>query len=152
MNRRRFLSTSALAMSLSGCLGGHFGDGTESPSAASNATETPRTTATETETPSPGATTPECWPSLCEGTTLVEVVVAQGFSGDVVLNADCRDEEFSVRPGESVQIDREADAEICDVVLSIDGERAFSDTVEGYEVVTLTVTADGDVDDEWIVT
>jgi hypothetical protein len=143
VNRRQFLSISAFSISLSGCIEGDSGGTTE--------TETPRNTATETGTPSPEGVTPECWPSMCEGTKLVEVVVASGFSGDVILQVECRDKEFSIQPGEPVQIDRKQDAETCGISLSIDGEQVFSENVEDYESVTLTVNSNGEVEDEWIV-
>ncbi len=88
---------------------------------------------------------------MCEGTKLAEVVVAHGVSGDVVLQAECRDEEFQIQSGESVLIDREEDAETCGISVSVDGERVFNETIEGHENVTLTVSSDGEVDDEWVV-
>lgn len=153
MNRRQFLSFSALSISLSGCIEGDVGDATENNPQTSTAaeTETPRITTTETETPSPEGATPECWPSMCEGTELVEVVVANDFSGDVVLNAECRAKEFSIPSGESVQIVREEDAETCNISLSINGEQVVSEHIEDYESVTLTVRSNGEVDDEWLV-
>jgi hypothetical protein len=153
MNRRQFLTISAISISLSGCLEGNIGGITEesTPTPKVERTDISRKTATETETPPPEGVTPECWPSMCEGTTLVEVVVAHDFSGDVTLQADCRGEEFSIQSGESVQIARDGDAETCGIDLSIDGEQVFSDDVEDYEMVTLTVSSNGDVEDEWVV-
>lgn len=151
MNRRRFLSFSALSISVSGCIAGTPGGETETDSPTSNPTETPGNTATETERPSPDGETPECWPSMCEGTTLVEVVVNADFSGSVVLEADCRGEDVPIQPGESVEIVRTEDAESCGITLFVADEQAYSDDIEGYESVTLTVRSNGDVDEEFVV-
>lgn len=129
------LSTLVLSISLSGCI-----------------ENDPRDTATKTETPSPEGVTPACWPAMCEGSKLVEVVVAHGFSGDVRLQAECRDEEFAIQSGESVQIDRKENAETCRISVSIDGEKVFSENIEDYESVTLTVSSNGEVEEEWVVT
>ena len=109
-------------------------------------------TTTTTETPSPEGATPECWPSMCEGTKLVEVVVAHGFSSDVILRADCRGEEYSIQLGESVQIGRTEDAETCGISLSIDGEQKVGENIEGHESLTLTIDSNGEVEEEWVVT
>ncbi|WP_224271095.1 hypothetical protein [Haloprofundus salinisoli] len=137
MNRRQFLSISALSISLSGCIEGDFGGTTR------NNSTTPKT-----ETLSPEGVTPECWPSMCKGTKLVEVFVALGVSGDVVLQAECRGEEFPIRSGESAQLDREEDAETCEISVSIDGEQVYRENVEDYESVTLTVSSSGEVEEE----
>jgi len=79
MNRRQFLSLSALSLSLPGCAEWDFDSATENDASAPNTTETPSDTATETGTPPPEAATPECWPSMCEGSTLVEAQVAGGL-------------------------------------------------------------------------
>lgn len=153
MNRRQFLSISAFSVSLSGCIEGDFDGTTEnnSPTSKVTGTETPRNTDTETETPSPEGATPDCWPSMCEGTKLVEVVVGHAFSGEVVLQAECRGEAFSVQAGQSVQVAREEDAETCGISVSVDGEQVFRENVEDYESVTLTVSSNGEIDDEWAV-
>jgi len=143
MDRRRFLSVSVLSFTLFGCLDKNFSGETE--------TGFSRSTVTDTETLSPEGATPECWPSMCEGTKLAEVIVADCFSGEVNLRAECRDEEFSIRPGESIQIDRKEDAEACGISLSIDGERVSYEEVEGYESVVLTISSDGEIEDERIV-
>ncbi len=88
---------------------------------------------------------------MCEGTKLVEVIVSNGFSGDVTLQADCREREFSIQPGESVQINRKEDAETCEISLSIDGEQEYSEDVDDYESLTLTVDSKGEVEDERVV-
>jgi hypothetical protein len=154
MNRRQFLTFSALSISLSGCIGGDFGESTEDTTPTSKATEThtPRNTATEMKMSSPEGVTPECWPSMCKETKLVEVVVADGFSRDVTLQADCRSEEYSIQSGGSVQIDREKDAETCGISLSIDGEQKVSENIKDYESLTLSIDSNGEVEDEWVVT
>ena len=135
MKRRQLLSLLALSTSFAGCIENNPSDG-----------------ATETETPYPEGVTANCWPSRCEGSKLVEVVVAHDFSGDVVLQAECRGEAFSIQAGESVQIDREENAETCRINLSINGEQKFSNNIEDYESVTLTVGPNGEVEDRWVVT
>lgn len=89
-----------------GCSKWNFESATEDNASAPNTTEAPSNTATETETPPPEATTPECWPSMCAGSELVEVYVACGFVGDVVLSATCQNKELSIQPGGTVQINR----------------------------------------------
>ncbi|WP_146417514.1 hypothetical protein [Haloarcula hispanica] len=151
MNRRQFLSISALSSSLSGCVEWNFDGTTENNSSAPKATETPNDTATETGTPPPDVSTPECWPSMCAGSKLVAVQVAGDFSGDVVLTATCQNKEFSVQPGESVRINREADAEVCGIRLYIDGKHAFSDRVSSHQSLNLTVDSSGEVTERWVV-
>jgi len=102
------------------------------------------------EQSSEGAT-PECGMSMCEGRKLVEASVASDFSGDVVLKPDCRNEEFSIRPGESVEIVRKEDGETCRTRLSVDGKKEFDENIEEYERVSLTVSSNGEVDEEWVV-
>lgn len=89
--------------------------------------------------------------SMCEGRKLVEASVASDFSGNVVLKPDCRNEELSIRPGESVEIVRKEDGETCRTSLSVDGEKEFDENIEEYERVSLTVSSDGEVDEEWVV-
>ncbi|EMA29949.1 hypothetical protein C444_14157 [Haloarcula japonica DSM 6131] len=88
---------------------------------------------------------------MCEGSKLVEVQVVGGFSGTVVLLATCQNKELSIPPGESVQINRDTDAQTCRIVLSVDGKQEFSDTVNSHQSVDLTVSSDGEVTDRWIV-
>lgn len=135
MNRRRFLSlsVSALSVSLAGCT-----DGTVADWAA-------------TETPTPDDSEPGCWPSMCEGTQIIEVDVHSDFSGTAVLEAGCRSEAVTIRSGESVQIRREEDAEKCGVTLHIDDEKVYGEYVEGHASVTVTVDSDGEVDEERVM-
>lgn len=151
MNRRQFLSISALSICLSGCVEWGFDAATENNSPAPNTTETPSNTATDTGAPPSEVSTPECWPSMCEGSKLVEVQVVGGFSGDVVLTATCQNKELSVSPGESVRINREADAEVCGISLYIDGKHVFSDRVSSHQSLNLTVDSNGEVTERWIV-
>ena len=99
----------------------------------------------------PNTTTDECgWPQFCEGSTMVEVRVNFGFSGDVVLETGCRDEDFEIQPGETKTIKRQVDAETCDVAIYIDGQEAYRDTIQDYESTTLTINASGEVDVETV--
>jgi len=88
---------------------------------------------------------------MCEGSTLVEVQVAGGFSDDVVLTATCQNKDISVSPGESVRINREADAEVCGISLYIDGKHVFSDRVSSHQSLNLTVDSNGEVTERWTV-
>jgi len=152
MNRRQFLAVSALSIPLSGCLDTEGGDtaGTNSPTEAATEPVRATTSETKTETPPTDGATPACWPSMCEGTKLVEVSVAHGFSGELVFQPGCRDEAVSIQSGKSVQIDRKADAETCEVRLSINGERAFTEKIEEYESLTLRIDANGNVESTWV--
>lgn len=133
MNRRQFLSLSALTIPLGGCMGGISGSGTDP------------------ETTSPEPATPDCWPSMCEGTQIVEVIVESGVTGSVVMKTDCREKTFSIQPGESVQIDRREDAEACGVTVLVDDEQVYTEDIGGYERRTVTIRSDGTVDEEGIV-
>lgn len=88
---------------------------------------------------------------MCAGSKLVAVQVAGGFSGDVVLTATCQNKELSVQPGESVRINREADAEICGIGLYVDGKQVFRDRVGSHQSVDLTVDSNGEVTGRWVV-
>jgi hypothetical protein len=123
MNRRRFLTLSAVSLSLTGCMEGDFGD--------------------------PEVATPECGPSMCEGTTLVKVVNAS--SGVVAVQADCRDEGYTLQSRESVEITREEDAESCRIGVFLDEKQVYSEEIEDYESLTLTIRSDGEVETDWVV-
>ena len=152
MERRKFISAAAIFVSLSGCVedGGGTAEG-NSPTPKSKETEQSRKTTTETEKPSSEGATPECGMSMCEGRKLVDTSVASDFSGDVVLKPNCRNEEFSIQPGESVEIVRKEDGETCRTSLFVDGEKEFDEDIEGYERVSLTVSSNGEVNEEWVV-
>lgn len=156
MKRRQLLSVAALSVSLSGCAENNRGDATEAASptsvAAEPATRTDATTETETPSPEPATDIRGCeWPKMCEGSQLVKVVVRSGYLGDVVLAALCRDETFTVAPGESVRIDREEDGESCYVSLFVGGEQVYARGIPPYKRVTLTVNSDGTVERDAIV-
>ncbi|MDQ2071463.1 hypothetical protein RBH20_02805 [Haloarcula sp. H-GB4] len=151
MNRRQLLSISALSIPLTGCVKWDFDGATENNSPAQKMTETPSKTATETGTTPSEVSTPECWPSMCEGSQLVEAQVVGGFSGAVVLIATCRDKELSIQAGEPVRINRDTDAQTCRIVLSVDGKQEFSETVNSHQSVNLTVGSDGEMTERWIV-
>lgn len=105
MKRRRALALTALFVS--GCIESESGptsrdDPPTSASESGTATIADDTTETETPSPVPSTTGDDCdWPVMCEGSTLVEVAVRSGFSGDVVLEVACRKEQYAVRPGET---------------------------------------------------
>lgn len=148
MNRRQFVCALALSTSLSGCVGDGFGRSDEQDSSDEESGEG---TVTRTETETPEGEVPECYPSMCEGQQLVEVVVEQDFSSEVKLQLKCRDEEISIEPGESERIDREEDGEECKIAIHIDGEQEYSEQIEDYAHLTLTVTSEGEFEEEWIV-
>ena len=152
MERRKFISATAIFISLCGCVedGGDTAEGNSS-TPRSKETEQSRNTTTETEKPSSEGATPECGTSMCEGRKLVDASVASDFSGDVVLKPNCRNEEFSIQPGESVEIVRKEDGETCRTSLFVDGEKEFDEDIEGYERVSLTVSSNGEVNEEWVV-
>lgn len=134
VNRRQclVLSISALSAPLAGCTDGSSAD------------------AEEAET-SPGSADSSCWPSMCEGTQLIEVDVDSAFSGTVILEASCRDEAVSIQSGESVRIIREEDGADCGVTLSIDDEQVYNEYIEDHVSVSVTVTSNGEVDDETVM-
>jgi hypothetical protein len=88
---------------------------------------------------------------MCEGSPLVEAQVAGGFAGDVVLSAACQNEAVSIQPGESVQINRGVDGQVCSIDLYVDGKQVFSERVSSHQSVTLAVDSDGDVTARWAV-
>ena len=151
MERRKFISATAIFVSLSSCVedGEDMAEG-DSPTSKSKETEPSRTT-TETEKSSSEGATPECGMSMCEGRKLVDASVASDFSGDVVLKPNCRNEEFSIQPGESVEIVRKEDGETCRTSLFINGGKEFDENIEEYERVSLTVSSNGEVNEEWVV-
>lgn len=152
MNRRKFLSATALSISLPGCIGDGGGTAeSDSPTANPAETEHSKATATETEEPSPEVATPACGRSMCEGTKLADVVVSNGFSSDVLFELNCRSEDFSIQPGGSVEVVREEDGETCRISLSVGGEELYSEIIQDHERVSLTVDSNGEVDEEWVV-
>lgn len=153
MNRRQFVSAAALPLVLSGCLergpGGDSGAGSES---SSNGESTPETDeASETCTATETATPEDCWPRMCAGTAIVNVEVARSFSGDVVLEADCRETDLAVEPGDTVSIERTEEAESCPVRVSVDDDVVFDENIVGYQQTTITVTASGEIEVESVV-
>ena len=82
---------------------------------------------------------------------MIEVDVHPGFSGTVVLEASCRDDPVSIHSGESVQIVREEDGETCGVTLLIDEEEVYDNRIDGHTSVTVTVSSDGEIDEEGVM-
>ncbi|KTG28000.1 hypothetical protein AUR66_12640 [Haloferax profundi] len=129
MKRRQVLAVAGSLVAFSGCTGGAS---TRSP---------------ENDV----GTTDECGSyQLCEGSEMLRVFVSSAFSGEVVLDARCRDEEFEIQPGEGKTLRRDVDAETCDVTLYVDGTEAYSDTIQDYESTTLRVNSSGDIDEETV--
>jgi len=132
MNRRRFVCVLTLSISLPGCVEDGSGGSTEQDRPD---TESKEGTVTRTETETPEGAVPECHPSMCEGQQLVEV----------------RDEEIPIGPEDSERIDREDDGETCGLTVHIDGEQEYSERIEDYEHLTLTVTSEGEFEEGWVV-
>ena len=76
---------------------------------------------------------------------MIGVTVEEGFSGTVVLEADCRDEASQLEPGDELRIEREYDDEDCSYDLRVDGESARQETVDATESVKLRVTESGSI-------
>lgn len=95
--------------------------------------------------------TGDCWPEMCEGSTLVEVTVDRALEGEVVLSAECREEDRSLTPGSTETIERDEESESCSITLYVDGEGAYSDDVPGYQRTSLTVTETGEIEAEHVV-
>lgn len=159
MERRAVLASLGTFVALSGCVS----DESEgNPEGELTTTEDELTTTTNGEPISttegdlstttegdPSTTTDDCgWPQFCEGSTMVEVIVSSGFSGDVVLETGCRDEDFDLKPGDTKTIERQVDAETCDVTLYIDGRKEYDATIHDYVSSTLRVDSSGEVDEE----
>jgi hypothetical protein len=76
----------------------------------------------------------------------VELTVAEGYGGEVVLGGTCTDGDLPVAPGETATADRESAGEGCAYTVSLNGSVAHRDGVSGYETARVTVTADGAVE------
>lgn len=150
VNRREFVSTAAaLPLVLAGCTERAPGaSGSESTTDDASPTETDEATTANatTDDQSTGApTTEDCWPQRCEGTALVVVEVARSFSGDVVLEADCREEAVPVDSGESGEIERRERGESCSVRVFVDDETVFEKGIASYQQTTVEVSESSDV-------
>lgn len=88
---------------------------------------------------------------MTEGSPLVEVTVDPEFSGTVHLEGDCRDDGIELAPGEKAAFTRTRDGEECAVRLEIDTETRYETYIRGYESYSLTVEADGEIDEEVLV-
>ncbi|KAB1187864.1 MULTISPECIES: hypothetical protein [Haloferax] len=87
---------------------------------------------------------------LCEGSQMVRVFVSPEFSGEAMLDAECRDKDFELQAGDSKTIRREVDAETCPVALYVDGQRRYRDTIQDYESTTVRVNSSGEVEVETV--
>jgi predicted component of type VI protein secretion system len=150
MERRAVLATLGSLVALPGCVSDAPDRSTETE--PETATDRSTETTTERNTETGRETTPEeCgWPEFCEGSKLVEVTVSSRFSGSVVLEAGCRDEDVEMRPGETKTLERQVDAETCDVALYVDDRKAYADTIQSYESTTLRVDSGGNVHAETV--
>lgn len=131
-SRRQMVKAAAggVVISLSGCAGGDE---------------------TTTETPTSGATTPTSdVNTMSEGSLIVEVSVDSQFDGSTVLEADCRDQDVSIGSGESARIERRTVGETCAIQLAINSETTFEAEVFDYESYHLTVTREGEVEEETV--
>jgi len=158
MNRRRLLAAAALSASVSGCTTREpetpratGEDESTPPTKSETPTEIPSTASMQTSSPAPTEIDDCQWPDMCEGSQIVEVDVNWEFSGDVTLEADCRGEAFDVESGESLLVERQRDAESCQVRLFVDERAAYREDIPGYKRVRLTVGPDGEVDVEAVV-
>ncbi|MFC7129863.1 hypothetical protein [Haloferax chudinovii] len=146
MHRRRVLASLGSLAFISGCLGDPTESSTET---TTETTTTTTTTATDSETTESGqaaTTADDCgWPQFCEGSELVRVRVSGGFSGEVVLQPACREDDIELSSGETVTLTRQVDAETCDVTLLVDGEVAYDERIRDYEFVMVRVGSDGDL-------
>jgi hypothetical protein len=83
--------------------------------------------------------------AVCEGSVIIAVTVASGYSGEVVVSPECRDGERTVESGETLRITREERAGSCSVEVVVDGESVFDDAILGNEDVLVEVDTDGNV-------
>jgi len=82
-----------------------------------------------------------------EGSSLVRLSVEDGFPNKIVLEADCRDERFSVEPGEELTINRESDGEECSIRVLTNDEELYSAHISDYRNDRLTVREDGEIEE-----
>ena len=80
-----------------------------------------------------------------EADAMLAVTVEEGFTGTVVLEADCRDEPSRLEPGDELRIERDDDDEDCSYDLRVDGKSVRRETLDPTESVKLRVTERGSV-------
>lgn len=85
-----------------------------------------------------------------EGNSLVDVAVHEDFNGSGVLEADCRDEDYSIKAGEEFSIDRKEDGESCSFQLYTSGKEEYGKGVSGAGRLELEVTGEGNVRDRQV--
>lgn len=85
--------------------------------------------------------------TMDNGTSLVSVTVEEEFSGDVVLEADCRAEDVIVSPGTSGRIVRKEHGEDCPIRLLADGDELYFGFVRMDQSIELTVRNNAEVDE-----
>lgn len=145
MNRRQFLSISALSIFSSGCTGGTLDDNTENNSPTSNATvsETP----TEQYVPefSIESRSPNTHKVTVQLGSFASVPTGTGTpveSGTFELN-----KEFSLSPGERISLEKHRSPDHdYDVVVAVDGTVVVSEVLYAYEGMTIKVLDSNTVD------
>lgn len=136
MKSRRTFALTLLALGIPGCTRDDAGvEGRSTDSAEDDSDR------------SPG----DCWPEMCEGSTIVEVTVDRAYEEEVTLAAGCREEDRSIPPGSTETIVRDEESESCAITLYVDAEIAYSDDVPGHQRTSLTVTETGEIEEELVV-
>ncbi|MFC7071045.1 hypothetical protein [Halobaculum lipolyticum] len=159
MHRRRVLAACSVALlPAAGCVAGptDSADGATTTARSGPDTDTPTPTDSSASTPTPSSTprttTEECeWPTMCAGTTLLELFLDVDYERPVTLRLDCRSEPVTVDPGRYHEVIREEDGEECAVTVAADGETLYETTVSGSEHVTVRIDHTGAVDVETAV-
>ncbi|WP_148858994.1 hypothetical protein [Natronococcus pandeyae] len=136
MNRRTLLSIAPLLTGISGCI-----DRSENTDTSEENAQSDR----DNE-----STTKEDGYSWQAGTSLVMVDVNEDFSGEVILEADCRGEKFNIESGDEFGLDRKEDGESCSFRLLLDGEEVYDAGVSGASRYSLLVEKDGEITEDGI--
>lgn len=84
--------------------------------------------------------------TLCEGDRLARVAVNESYPGEVEVRAECRTEHYHVQPGDELELDRREDREECTVRVYADEKQVWGGRLADYEVLSVTIDADGSVD------
>ncbi|MFC7135997.1 hypothetical protein ACFQRB_04375 [Halobaculum litoreum] len=157
MRRRHVLAAlSATLLPTAGCVGSPSDTGDGGPttvrSEADTETSPPAASPTPTASPTPRTTTEACgWPTMCEGSTLLELFLSVDYERAVTLRLGCRSEPVTVDPGRYHEVVREEDGEECAVTVAADGETLYETSVSGSEHVTVRIDETGAVDAETVV-
>jgi len=114
-------------------------------------TESPTSTPVETATATETATDTETWTAGGTGamgpdSDLVELSVAENFSGTVEMDGTCLDDARTVGAGATVIVEREEPGGTCSFTVRVNGTVAVEDDVADYETAIVEVAAEGTVD------